>query len=72
MRMRGGRVTYRLRIPVTTTRRRRRTVVRSYGGRRLNTKMRGGFLPFLAPILAASIGAIPGIASVALAAKNRN
>nr|WRQ19833.1 MAG: pX protein [unidentified adenovirus] len=68
--MRGGRVTYRIRVPVaTTTRRRRRTVVYS---RRRPRKMRGGFLPFLAPILAATIGAIPGIASVALAARHRN
>lgn len=68
--MRGGRVTYRLRIPVATSRRRRRTVV--YSTRRRPRRMRGGFLPLLAPILAATIGAIPGIASVALAAKHRN
>ncbi|ARE31887.1 pX [red squirrel adenovirus 1] len=67
--MRRGRVTYRLRIPVAT-RRRRRTVGSISGGRR-SRKMRGGFLPLLAPIIAAAIGAIPGIASVALAAKKR-
>lgn len=43
-----------------------------YSARRRSRKMRGGFLPFLAPILAATIGAIPGIASVALAARHRN
>lgn len=31
--------------------------------------MNGGFLPALIPIIASAIGAIPGIASVALAAK---
>ncbi|AMB43155.1 pX [Bat mastadenovirus WIV12] len=54
-------VTYRLRIPVSTRRRKK--------GQRRNghiKNIKGGFLPLLAPILAAAIGAIPGIASVAL------
>ncbi|AMB43029.1 pX [Bat mastadenovirus WIV13] len=54
-------VTYRLRIPVSTRKRKK--------GRHRSThikNLKGGFLPLLAPILAAAIGAIPGIASVAL------
>lgn len=34
--------------------------------------MRGGILPALIPIIAAAIGAIPGIASVAVNASRRN
>lgn len=34
--------------------------------------MRGGILPFLVPLLAAAIGAVPGIASVALQAKRQS
>lgn len=68
--MARGRVTYRLRFPVTTTQRLRRR--RAICGGRRSKKMRGGFLPLLAPIIAAAVGAIPGIASVALAAKNRH
>ncbi|AXE75631.1 pX [Egyptian fruit bat adenovirus] len=59
-------VTYRLRIPVSTRRkklvRRRATYMK---------EIKGGFLPLLAPILAAAIGAIPGIASVALQAQRK-
>lgn len=65
--IRGGSVTYRIRIPVTTGTRRRSRVYR-----RRPKSLNGGFLPILAPIIAAAIGAIPGIASVALAAKNKN
>lgn len=36
------------------------------GGRR---KLQGGFLPLLIPLIAAAIGAVPGIASAAIAAK---
>lgn len=36
--------------------------------RRKARQMRGGFLSLLAPIIAAAIGAIPGIASVAVQA----
>lgn len=61
-----GQVTYRLRIPVT--RRRRRC---AGAPRRRVKNMKGGFLPALVPIIAAAIGAIPGIASVALAAKKK-
>lgn len=70
--MAKNRITYRVRIPVATTRAtRRRRTYRTYDARR-SKKMRGGILPFLAPILAAAVGAIPGIASVALAAKRNN
>lgn len=34
--------------------------------------MRGGFLPALVPIIAAAVGAIPGIASVALQASRKD
>ncbi|QIZ64160.1 pX [Guinea pig adenovirus 1] len=74
-------VTYRVRIPVRT--RRRRRVYYPTAGLRLSSarggavryrrhrRMRGGFLAALAPIIAAAIGAIPGIASVAMAANRR-
>ncbi|ANG08561.1 pX protein [Equine adenovirus 1] len=62
-------VTVRLRVPVRTrlagSGRRRRT-------RKIGTsRMRGGFLPALIPLIAAAIGAVPGIASVALQAAHR-
>lgn len=66
-------------------RRRRRRVGTSCGGRRRSPltgrflkgrrrrSMRGGFLPaVLAPIIAAAVGAVPAIASVALQAKAMN
>lgn len=74
---RSGGLTYRLRIPVALNRRRslaRRRRARMTGGRYLlrrrrgRRSLRGGFLPLLAPIIAAAIGAIPGIASVAIQA----
>ncbi|QDZ17466.1 X [Ovine adenovirus 8] len=72
---RSGGLTYRLRIPVALNRRRslaRRRRARMTGGRYLLRRrrrgLRGGFLPLLAPIIAAAIGAIPGIASVAIQA----
>lgn len=68
-------LTYRIRVPVRTTRLttirkgRRKPIV---GGRmRRQKRLRGGFLPALIPILAAAIGAVPGIASVALQASQR-
>lgn len=72
-----GKLTYRLRVPVAlpAARRRRRRRVGLRGGyrpRRSSRKMRGGFLPFIAPLIAAAIGAIPGIASVAIQAANNN
>ncbi|AEW91337.1 pX [Bovine adenovirus 3] len=71
-----GNLTYRLRIPVALSgRRRRRTGLRGGSAyllgrrrRRAGGRLRGGFLPLLAPIIAAAIGAIPGIASVAIQA----
>ncbi|UDF05964.1 pX protein [reindeer adenovirus 1] len=72
----SGNLTYRLRIPVALSRRRRRRTGLRGGSthllrrrrRRAGARMRGGFLPLLAPIIAAAIGAIPGIASVAIQA----
>ncbi|BBE29311.1 Mu peptide precursor [Bat mastadenovirus] len=60
-------VTLRLRLPVRTRlsgtgRRPRRTRGMRCG------RMKGGFLPALIPLIAAAIGAVPGIASVALQA----
>nr|WGN96599.1 pX protein [Lemur mastadenovirus] len=64
-------LTCRLRIPVPIRRRRRKM-----GGgallRRRRRRLRGGFLPALIPIIAAAIGAVPGIASVALQASRRD
>lgn len=61
-------VTLRLRLPVRTrlsgTGRRR---PRRPRGMRCG-RMKGGFLPALIPLIAAAIGAVPGIASVALQA----
>lgn len=66
-----GKVTYRVRIPVATRRRRYVVAGSRYYDRRRVRKMNGGFLPALIPIIASAIGAIPGIASVALAAKRK-
>lgn len=63
------RLTYRVRVPVRTrTLRYRRNgrIVRRVSRRK---GLRGGFLPALIPIIAAAIGAVPGIASVALQAR---
>nr|AJW67403.1 pX [long-tailed grass lizard adenovirus 1] len=49
--------------------RRRRTGNRNKRVRIGTRRMRGGFLPLLAPIIAAAIGAIPGIAGTIIAAK---
>lgn len=65
------RVTYRVRVPVRTRvlrPRRHGRLVRRVTRRK---SMRGGFLPFLVPLIAAAIGAAPGIASVALQASRR-
>ncbi|UKI59082.1 ORF14 protein [Canine mastadenovirus A] len=65
--MAGRNVTLRLRVPVRTKitgagrRRGRRTRIRC-------GRIKGGFLPALIPLIAAAIGAVPGIASVALQA----
>lgn len=42
------------------------------GRRRRGRRIRGGFLPALVPIIAAAIGAIPGIAGVAIQASQRH
>lgn len=70
--MAGRNVTLRVRVPV-------RTRITGAGRRRYRTKrmrcgrtMKGGFLPALIPLIAAAIGAVPGIASVALQAARRN
>lgn len=69
---------YRIRVPVTRSRRGRRGL---RGGALLGRSrrgcgrrgMRGGFIPaVLAPIIAAAVGAVPAIASVALQAKALN
>lgn len=70
---------YRIRVPVTRSSRGRR---RLRGGALLGRRsrrgcgrrgMRGGFIPaVLAPIIAAAVGAVPAIASVALQAKALN
>lgn len=61
----------RIRVPVRTTihrngrlRKRNRINIRK-------RPLKGGFLPALIPIIAAAIGAVPGIASVALAARHK-
>lgn len=70
-----SKLTYRVRIPVRTrsitSRRGRRS--RLSGGRcmRQRRRLRGGFLPAIIPLIAAAIGAVPGIASVALQASHR-
>uniref|UniRef100_A0AAU7E153 PX protein n=1 Tax=Cardioderma bat adenovirus TaxID=3141913 RepID=A0AAU7E153_9ADEN len=63
-------VTVRLRVPVRT----RRGRLLGSGARRKcgrRRRLRGGFLPALIPIIAAAIGAVPGIASVALQASRK-
>lgn len=58
-------VTYRIRIPVSSRR-------NLHVSRKRSKSLKGGFLPFLVPLIAATIGSIPGIASVALQAKQMN
>nr|WGL40803.1 major core protein [Tawny frogmouth aviadenovirus A] len=55
-------------VPLSGSGRRRRTTTSS-GGRKRKS-LRGGFLPALIPIIAAAIGAIPGIAGTAVAVAN--
>lgn len=65
------RLTYRVRVPVRTRSvryRRHGRLVRRASRRR---GLRGGFLPALIPLIAAAIGAVPGIASVALQARRK-
>nr|AJE59750.1 pX [Human mastadenovirus C]AJE59794.1 pX [Human mastadenovirus C]AJE59848.1 pX [Human mastadenovirus C] len=74
-------LTCRLRFPVPGYRgrtHRRRGMAGSglRGGRRhrrraKSRRMRGGVLPLLIPLIAAAIGAVPGIASVALQASQK-
>ncbi|AEK98454.1 pX [Titi monkey adenovirus ECC-2011] len=80
----ASKMTCRIRIPVPyhPSRRRRRGGLSGSGlgggARRLRRRravrghMRGGFLQALIPIIAAAVGTIPGIASVALQASRRN
>lgn len=74
--MAARRLVYRMRVPVPTRGRRRlrgtgrRSMTGCAGSRKRS--MRGGFLPALIPIIAAAIGAIPGIASVAVQASRKN
>lgn len=69
-------VTVRLRVPVHTTARRVHARSRTYAGRRRNGSkqkaLKGGFLPLLIPLIAAAIGAVPGIAAVALQASRKD
>lgn len=62
----------RLRVPVRTRSRRRGLRGRGASGRPCRRTLRGGFLPALIPLIAAAIGAVPGIASVALQAAHKN
>lgn len=55
----------RRRLVVSSTRRNRRRLGKRVSRRR--QKLNGGFLGALVPIIAAAIGAIPGIASAAIA-----
>lgn len=67
-------LTCRFRIPVPYYRgrsRRRRGMAGSGRRRALRRRIKGGFLPALIPIIAAAIGAIPGVASVALQAARK-
>nr|APD78434.1 pX [Simian adenovirus 13] len=72
-------LTCRLRIPVPGYRGRRRHgkgfrgsgLSRHRRRRAVRGRMKGGILPALIPIIAAAIGAIPGIASVAVQASQR-
>ncbi|QJC19253.1 pX [Duck adenovirus 4] len=50
----------------TGTRRRARTAARRSTSRRSKRQLKGGFLPMLIPLIAAAIGAIPGIAGTAV------
>ncbi|AWY10562.1 pX [Polar bear adenovirus 1] len=61
-----SKVTFRVRVPVVNK------TERGLRRKRRTKKLQGGFLPLLAPIIAAAIGAIPGIASVALAASQKH
>ncbi|CBI12266.1 unnamed protein product [simian adenovirus 27] len=73
-------LTCRLRVPITGYRgrnsRRRRMLgsgMRRHRRRRATSRrLGGGFLTALIPIIAAAIGAVPGIASVAVQASQRH
>ncbi|ALE30395.1 pX [Simian adenovirus 16] len=67
-------LTCRVRIPVPGYRgrtRRRRGLVGRGRRRAMRRRMKGGVLPLLIPLIAAAIGAVPGIASVALQASRK-
>ena len=65
------RLTSRVRVPVSTRITRYRRNGRLVRRPLRRQRMSGGFLPALVPIIAAAIGAVPGIASVALQASRR-
>lgn len=69
--MSGRAVTVRFRVPVRTRRRRRCLSGKGLRTQRRRRCLRGGFLPALIPLIAAAIGAVPGIASVALQAAHK-
>lgn len=62
----GDKLTCRVRIPIRTKGRRRPKF------RKTRRQLRGGFLSALIPIIAATIGAVPGIASVAVQASRKH
>lgn len=62
-------------VPGYRGRSRRRRTLGGSGLRRrraVHRRLKGGILPALIPIIAAAIGAIPGIASVAVQASQRH
>lgn len=67
-------VTVRLRVPMRTRARRKKLGGTGLAVSRKSRiqQIEGGFLPALIPLLAAVIGAVPGIASVALQASRRH
>nr|WRQ19815.1 MAG: pX protein [unidentified adenovirus] len=68
--MTGHHLVYRVRVPKTHRANPRGRIRRCK--KKINRKhMKGGFLPFLAPIIAAAVGSIPAIASVALQASRK-
>ncbi|AEK79920.1 X core protein [Human mastadenovirus A] len=70
-------LTCRMRIPIPgyrgrSHRRRGLTGNGRFRRRSARRRMKGGVLPLLIPLIAAAIGAVPGIASVALQASRKN
>ncbi|SMG83447.1 pX [Bottlenose dolphin adenovirus 1] len=65
-------VTCRVRVPISMCRKLRGRCRKRSRKNMRRRALRGGFLPALIPLIAAAIGAVPGIASVAVqAAQNR-